>query len=123
MITCSRMIKYLAIPLILVGCTAPVTDPPAHACSPRLDGKPTNCPKDLILVKPVELPKEQLKGEIDIYNPHHWQSIQMMFQRNARKGQIERTATKPGDAINNALDDFWEVQDGSDDSTEQEKLL
>ena len=44
MITCSRMIKYLAIPLILVGCTAPVTDPPAHACSPRLDGKPTYCP-------------------------------------------------------------------------------
>ena len=31
MITCSRMIKYLAIPLILVGCTAPVTDPTAHA--------------------------------------------------------------------------------------------
>ena len=123
MITCSRMIKYLAIPLILVGCTAPVTDPPAHACSPRLDGKPTNCPKDLILVKPVELPKEQLKGEIDIYNPHHWQSIQMMFQRNVRKGQIERNATKPGDAINNALDDFWEVQNGSDGSTEQEKLL
>ena len=117
------MIKYLAIPLILVGCTAPVTDPPAHACSPRLDGKPTNCPKDLILVKPVELPKEQLKGEIDIYNPHHWQSIQMMFQRNVRKGQIERNATKPGDAINNALDDFWEVQNGSDGSTEQEKLL
>ena len=125
------MIKYLAIPLILVGCTAPVTDPPAHACSPRLDGKPTYCPpidevfvddRDLIL-KPVELPKEQLKGEIDIYNPHHWQSIQMMFQRNARKGQIEMTATKPGDAINNALDDFWEVQNGSDGSTEQEKLL
>ena len=53
---------------------APVT-PPAQACSPRLDGKPTYCPdeRDLIL-KPVELPKEQLKGEIDIYNPHHWQS-------------------------------------------------
>ena len=123
MITCSRMIKYLAIPLILVGCTAPVTDPPAHACSPRLDGKPTNCPKDLILVKPVELPKEQLKGEIDIYNPHHWHSIQMMFQRNVRKGQIEKNATKPGDAINNALVDFMEAQDGSNGSTEQEKLL
>ena len=125
MTTCSRMIKYLAIPLILVGCTAPVTDPPAHACSPRLDGKPTYCPdeRDLILVKPVEIPKEQLKGEIDIYNPHHWQSIQMMFQRNVRKGQIERTATKPGDAINNALDNFWEAQNGSDGSTEQEKLL
>ena len=31
MIICSRMIKYLAIPLILVGCTSPVTDPTAHA--------------------------------------------------------------------------------------------
>ena len=125
MITCSRMIKYLAISLILVGCTAPVTDPPAHACSPRLDGKPTYCPdeRDLILVKPVEIPKEQLKGEIDIYNPHHWHSINMMFQRNIRKGQIERNATLPSDAINNALDDFWEVQNGSDGSTEQEKLL
>jgi len=124
MITCSRMIKYLAIPLILVGCTAPVTDPPAHACSLPLDGSPANCPdeRDLIL-KPVELPKEQLKGEIDIYNPHHWQSIQMMFQRNMRKGQIEKTATKPSDAINSALDDFMEAQYGSDGSTEQEKLL
>ena len=124
MITCSRMIKYLAIPLILVGCTAPVTDPPAHACSLPLDGSSTNCPdeRDLIL-KPVELPKEQLKGEIDIYNPHHWQSIQMMFQRNVRKGQIERNATKPGDAINNALVDFMEAQNGSNGSTEQEKLL
>ena len=119
------MNKLAIIPIFfLTMCgTAPITDPPAHACSPRLDGKPTNCPKDLILVKPVELPKEQLKGEIDIYNPHHWQSIQMMFQRNMRKGQIERTATKPGDAINNALDDFLEVQNGSDGSTEQEKLL
>ena len=25
------MIKYLALSFILVGCTAPVTDPPAHA--------------------------------------------------------------------------------------------
>ena len=120
------MNKLAIIPIFfLTMCgTAPITDPPAHACSPRLDGKPTTCPdeRDLIL-KPVELPKEQLKGEIDIYNPHHWQSIQMMFQRNVRKGQIEKTATKPGDAINNALDDFWEVQNGSDGSTEQEKLL
>ena len=122
------MNKLAIIPIFfLTMCgTAPITDPPAHACSPRLDGKPTYCPgpndKDLIL-KPVELPKEQLKGEIDIYNPHHWQSIQMMFQRNVRKGQIERNATKPGDAINNALVDFMEAQDGSDGSTEQEKLL
>ena len=120
------MNKLAIIPIFfLTMCgTAPITDPPAHACSLPLDGSPANCPdeKDLIL-KPVELPKEQLKGEIDIYNPHHWQSIQMMFQRNMRKGQIEKTATKPGDAINNALDDFMEAQNGSNGSTEQEKLL
>ena len=119
------MNKLAILPLFfLTMCgTAPITDPPAHACSPRLDGQPTNCPKDLILVKPVELPKEQLKGEIDIYNPHHWQSIQMMFQRNMNKGRIEQTATKPGDAINNALDNFWEQENGSNGSTKSEELL
>ena len=117
MITCSRMIKYLAIPLILVGCTAPVTDPPAHACSPRLDGKPTYCPdeRDLIL-----LPREEAKGEIDITNPYHFQSLQMMFQRNMRKGQIEKNATLPSDAINSALAEF---NYGSNGSTESEELL
>ena len=113
MITCSRMIKYLAIPLILVGCTAPVTDPPAHACSPRLDGKPTYCPneKDLILVKPKPLiTREEARGEIDITSPYHFQSLQMMFQRNMRKGRIEKTATRPSDAINSALDEFLEIE-------------
>ena len=119
------MNKLLILPLFFLTMCAPApVTPPAGACSLPLDGTPANCPdeRDLIL-KPVQLPKEQLKGEIDIYNPHHWQSIQMMFQRNARKGQIERTATKPGDAINSALDDFMEAQYGSDGSTEQEKLL
>ena len=118
------MNKLAIIPIFfLTMCgTAPVTDPPAHACSLPLDGSPANCPdeKDLILVKPVELPKEQLKGEIDIYNPHHWQSIQMMFQRNMRKGQIEKNATQPADAINKALTEF---NYGSDDPTESEELL
>ena len=104
------MIKYLAIPLILVGCTAPVTDPPAHA--QEVDER------DLIL-----LPREEAKGEIDITNPYHFQSLQMMFQRNVRKGQIEKNATLPSDAINNALDNFWEQEHGSDGSTKQEKLL
>ena len=116
------MNKLAIIPIFfLTMCgTAPMTDPPAHACSLPLDGSPANCPdeRDLIL-----LPREEAKGEIDITSPYHLQSLQMMFQRNIRKGQIERTATKPGDAINNALDDFWEVQNGSDGSTEQEKLL
>ena len=68
------------------------TDPPAHACSPRLDGKPTYCPDERDLILDI-ITKRGIKGEIDIYNPYHLQSIQMMFQRNARKGQIERTAT------------------------------
>ena len=123
MITCSRMIKYLAIPLILVGCTAPVTDPPAHACSLPLDGSPANCPdeRDLILVKPKPLiPIDEARGEINIRDPYHWQSLQMMFQRNMRKGEIEKNATKPGDAINSALAEF---NYGSNGSTESEELL
>jgi len=122
-----KMIKYLAIPLILVGCTAPVTDPPAHACSPRLDGEPTFCPEPdavcLSLDCPKLLPREELKGEINIYEPMHWHQMQMMFQRNARRTQIEQNATLPSDAINNALDNFWEQEHGSNGSTKQEKLL
>ena len=121
------MIKYLAIPLILVGCTAPVTHPPAEACSHRLDGEPTFCPEPGDIPfdpkpKPI-IPREAAQGEIDITSPYHLQSLQMMFMRNARRTQIEENMTLPSDAINSALDDFWEVQDGSDGSTEQEKLL
>ena len=99
------MIKYLAIPLILVGCTAPVTDPPAHACSPRLDGQPTFCPPpDYIPPKPKPLiPKEELRGEIDIWNPHHFIRMEQMFIRNARRTEIEKTMTQPEDVINKAL--------------------
>ena len=97
--------------------TAPVVDPPAHACSPRLDGEPTFCPTTW----PIDVePKEELRGEIDIYNPHHWQSIQLMFQRNARRENIERNATTPTDAINKALMEF---EHGSNGSTESQELL
>ena len=120
-------ISLLPIFFLTMSGTAPVVDPPAHACSPRLDGKPTYCPdeRDLILVPrdKVTLPREAAQGEIDITSPYHLQSLQMMFQRNMRKGQIERNATPPSDAINSALDDFMEAQYGSDGSTEQEKLL
>ena len=95
---------------------APVT-PPAQACSPRLDGKPTFCPP---LPKPLPkplIPKEQVKGEIDVWNPHHLINLQMMLERNKRREDIERSATKPSDAINSALDNFWEKQDGSNGST------
>ena len=122
-----QMNKLAIIPIFfLTMCgTAPITDPPAHACSLPLDGSPANCPdeRDLILVPKPLLPREELKGEIDIYEPRHWHQMQMMFQRNMNKGRIEQTATKPGDAINNALDNFWEQQNGSNGSTKQEELL
>jgi len=82
------MIKYLAIPLILVGCTAPVTDPPAHAL--------------------------EAEGGIE-----KWYAIVHQLQNYQR----EENKTDPDDAINNALDNFWEQEHGSNGSTEQEKLL
>ena len=88
MITCSRMIKYLAIPLILVGCTAPVTDPPAHAL--------------------------EVEGGVE-----KWMYMVEYLKNYQREGNM----THPDDAINSALDDFMEAQNGSDGSTEQEKLL
>ena len=103
------MNKLAIIPIFfLTMCgTAPITDPPAHA--QEVDDR------DLIMI-----PKQELKGEIDIYDPSHWQQIQMMFQRNVKKGQIERNATLPSDAINSALAEF---NYGSNDTTEQKELL
>ena len=116
------MNKILILPLFfLTMCgTAPVVDPPAHACSLPLDGSPANCPdeRDLIFLK-----REEPKGEIDITSPYHLHTLQMMFIRNARRTQIEENATNPVDAINSALHNFWEQEHGSDGSTEQEKLL
>ena len=118
------MIKYLAIPLILIGCTAPVTDPPAHACSPRLDGEPTFCPPfDGDLPPKPTLPREEMRGDIDVWNPHHLIQMEQMFMRNARRTQMEKNMTLPSDAINNALDNFWEQEHGSNGSTKSEELL
>ena len=114
------MNKFIILPLILVGCTAPVTDPPAHACSPRLDGKPTYCPDSF---DDIKLPRKELKGEVDIWNANQLHQMQFLFLENKRIEQAENNLTQPSDAINNALEEFWEVQDGSDGSTEQEELL
>ena len=89
--------------------TAPVVDPPAHADVVCLS---LNCPE--------LLPKEELRGEIDIYEPMHWHSINQMFIRNARRKRIEENATTPTDAINKALMEF---ENGSDGSTESQELL
>ena len=121
------MNKLLILPLLFLNMcgTAPVT-PPAQACSPRLDGGLTICPDPDIVLDPKPnplLPKEEIRGEIDIYEPTHWYQMQMMFIRNERRKKIEENMTLPSDAINSALDDFMEAQNGSDGSTEQEKLL
>ena len=116
------MNKLAILPLFfLTMCgTAPITDDAAHACSLPLDGSPANCPDTL---DDIKLPREELRGEIDIYEPMHWHQMQQMFIRNARRTQIEQNATLPSDAINNALDNFWEQKDGSNGSTKSEELL
>ena len=119
------MNKLLILPLFfLTMCgTAPVT-PPAQACSPRLDGEPTVCPTTLPDIKPKpKISRQEVKGEVDIYNPYHWHTLHGVFVENLRRKRIEENMTPPSDAINSALDDFMEAQYGSDGSTEQEKLL
>ena len=76
------MIKYLAIPLILVGCTAPVTDPPAHA-----------------------IPREQME-------------MIMGALEYLKEYEVKQYRTEPDDAVNSALDDFWEDVDESNDFIE-----
>ena len=114
------MTKFLLLPLILVGCTAPVTDPPAHACSLPLDGSPANCPDTF---DDIKLPRKELRGEVDIWNVNQLHQMQFLFLENKKIEQAENNLTQPSDAINSALEEFWEVQDGSDGSTEQEELL
>ena len=112
------MNKLLIIPMFfLTMCgTAPVT-PPAGACSLPLDGSPANCPDTL---DDVKLKREELKGEIDIYDPMHWHSINQMFIRNARRTKMEKNMTQPEDAINKALAEF---NNGGNDTTKSEELL
>ena len=89
---------------------------PVTPCSPRLDGGSTFCPTNLEDLKPKPLiPRQQVRGEVDVWNPYHLHSLQMMFIRNAQIEKTERDMTQPSDAINNALVDFWEKQDGSND--------
>ena len=40
-----------------------------------------------------------------------------------REYEVNQNRTEPDDAINSALNDFWENTDGSDDTTESEELL
>ena len=123
---CIQMNKLiLIIPLFFITMCgeAPVT-PPAHACSPRLDGEPTFCPTTLPDIKPKpKISRQEVKGEVDIYNPYHWHTLHGVFVENLRRKKIEENMTLPSDAINNALDSFWEQEHGSNGSTKSEELL
>ena len=112
------MIKFILLPIILVGCTAPITDPPAHACSLPLDGSPANCPDTLD--DAIKLPREELRGDLDVLNVQQWNDIHHMFMRNQRRQEVEKKMTQPEDAINNALLEF---NHGSNDPPKSQELL
>ena len=120
-----RIVLLLPLFLITMCGEAPVT-PPAQACSPPLDGSDFTCPPfdgDLPTKPKPLIPTQSVKGEIDVWNPTHFIQMQQMFERNKQIAEIEKNATKPSDAINSALDNFWEQKDGSNGSTESEELL
>ena len=115
--------KIILLSIILGGCTTP-PDPPAYACSPRLDGEPTYCPPPdggPIFPKPKPLPKPTpVKGEIDIWsNAGLWQ-LHHMYQRYERRRHLEANMTPPSDSINKAIMEF---NYGSNDTTQSEELL
>ena len=130
----NKLVVILPLFLLSMCSDAPVT-PPAGACSLPLDGSPANCPPpDVVCLslncpsipkpkpKPT-LPRKELKGEVDIWNVNQLHQMQFLFLENKRIEQAENNLTQPSDAINSALQEFWEVQNGSNGSTEQEELL
>ena len=105
------LLGSIAVAFIGAGYFAPRVE----ACSPRLDGEPTYCPDTL---DDIKLPRKQLKGDVDVFNANQWHQMQFLFLENKRMEDIEKNATQPKDSINSALENFWEVQDGSNGSTE-----
>ena len=121
----NKLVVILPLFLLSMCSDAPVT-PPAGACSLPLSGLPANCPDTFDDMKPagkITIPRKELKGEVDIWNVNQLHQMQFLFLENKRIEQAENNLTQPSDAINKALEEFWEVQDGSDGSTKQEELL
>ena len=63
---------------------------------------------------PVTPPAEALEVQQQLI----WKALEY-----ANDYKIQTTKTDPSDAINSALDNFWEEEYGSDDPTKQEELL
>ena len=114
--------KIILLSIILGGCATP-PDPPAYACSPRLDGQPTYCPppnSGPTFPRPRPTPPDGPRGEIDIWsNAGLWQ-LHYMYQRAERRKQIEANMTPPSISINKAIMEF---NYGSNDTTQSEELL
>ena len=47
-----------------------------------------------------------------------WEALEYV-----KEYEVLQNRTEPDDAINNALDNFWEEENGSNDTTESEELL
>ena len=97
--------------------------PKAEACSPRLDGEPTYCPDfDEVLVKPFEetITDKSFDEKFPDYNYSQWDAGRLI--QKFRDWESEKNRTPAEDSINNALANLeWNY--GSDDPSEQEKLL
>ena len=65
-----------------------------------------------------EAPVTPPAGAFEVEDELIWKALEY-----ANDYKLHTTKTDPSDAINNALDDFWEVQNGSNGSTESEELL
>ena len=52
----------------------------------------------------------------------HWDHVYRAIEY-IKAGEREKKMTDPTDAINNALDSFWEQEHGSNGSTKSEELL
>ena len=99
------MYKIYLVPILLslsMCAPAPVT-PPAHA--------------------EIVTYREELHGEVNLYNPDQWMQMYGIYERNRRREIMEKNMTLPSDTINSALENFWEETDGSNGSTESEELL
>ena len=116
----NKLILILPLFLLSMCSDAPVT-PPAGASELPYDVVclSLDCPP---LPKPT-LPRKELKGEVDIWNVNQLHQMQFLFLENKRIEQVENNMTQPSDAINNALDSFWEQEHGSNGSTKSEELL
>ena len=47
-----------------------------------------------------------------------WEALEYV-----KEYEVLQNRTEPDDAINNALDNFWEEENGSNDTTESEELI